>query len=263
MEPATPPDGLEARVVDLRPRHAMRRLAETQEELDALRASLVTLVAERDAAQASVREAQADALTAREELAARIVAESEALAGVAAMRGQVEELRIRAESRDERDQTLARLAGELAQAARAAREDVDRHAEARATAEQALTAERARVEEARASLAAERDRAGKAESALRAELDALQGARERAVSAEEAAREARAAELAALDSARDRLTLSPPTPAVPIAGHDSLIAELGRAADRLRQEAAGAVEAAATAPRPSALRRLARRLRGH
>ena len=27
MEPATPPDGLEARVVDLRPRHAVRRLA--------------------------------------------------------------------------------------------------------------------------------------------------------------------------------------------------------------------------------------------
>ena len=117
------------------------------------------------------------------------------------------------------------------------------------------------MEEARATLAAERDRAGKAQSALRAELEALQGARERAVSAEEAAREARAAELAALDSARDRLR---PAPAVPIAGHDSLIAELGRAADRLRQEAAGAVEAAAAAPRhSSALRRLARRLRGH
>jgi len=118
-------------------------------------------------------------------------------------------------------------------------------------------------QETRATLAAERDRAGKAESALRAELEALQGARERAISAEEAAREARAAELAALDSARDRLR---PAPAVPLAGHDSLIAELGRAADRLRQEAAGAVEAAAGAPaggRDGALRRLARRLRGH
>ncbi|MDP9347332.1 MAG: hypothetical protein M3P44_16770, partial [Actinomycetota bacterium] len=171
MEPATPPDGLEARVVDLRPRHAVRRLAETQEELDALRASLAELVAERDAAQVAVRAAQGDALTAREELAARIVAESEALAAVAAMRGQVEELRIRAESRDERDHTLARLAGELAQAACAAREDVDRHAEARAAAEKALADEQVRAEDAHASLAAERDRAGKTESALRAELE--------------------------------------------------------------------------------------------
>ncbi|MGZ4268718.1 MAG: hypothetical protein ACXVSX_05860, partial [Solirubrobacteraceae bacterium] len=189
MEPAHPPDGLEARVVDLRPRHAVRRLAETQEELDALRAGLAQVVSERDAARAELRAAQTDALGAREELAARIVAESEALAAVAAMRGQVEELRIRAESRDGRDQTLARLAGELAQAARAAREDVDRHAQARAAAEQALAAERERVAEATAALAAERDRAGKAESALRAELETLQGARERAVTAEAAAQE--------------------------------------------------------------------------
>ena len=188
----------------------MRRLAETQEQLDTLSAGLAqALERARRGAHRRPRAPQADALTAREELAARIAAESESLAAVAAMRGQVEELRIRAEARDERDQTLARLAGELAQAARAAREDVDRHAAARATAEKALAAEQARVAEARATLAAERDRAGKAESALRAELEALQGARERAVSAEAAAREARAAELAALDSARDRLRPAP------------------------------------------------------
>src|SRR5690349_3193450 len=105
MEPATPPDGLEARVVDLRPRHAVRRLAETQDQLDTLAAGLAKALEERDAAQAALRDAQSDALTAREELAARLVAESEAVAAVAAMRGQVEELRIRAEARDERDAT--------------------------------------------------------------------------------------------------------------------------------------------------------------
>ncbi|MGZ4269288.1 MAG: glycosyltransferase family 2 protein, partial [Solirubrobacteraceae bacterium] len=90
-------------------------------------------------------------------------------------------------------------------------------------------AERERVAEATAALAAERARAGKAESARRAEL-------------------------AALAAARDRLR---PAPAAGVGGSEGLIAELGRAADRLRQDAAQA----APAPRPGAFARLARRLR--
>ena len=40
MEHALPPDDHEARVVDLRPRHAARRLLDAESELDALQARL-------------------------------------------------------------------------------------------------------------------------------------------------------------------------------------------------------------------------------
>ena len=94
MEHAFPPDDHEARVVDLRPRHAARRLLETETELDALRARVDAVVGERDAARAAARDAEADAIAVREELAARLAIETEALTAVAALRGQVEELRV-------------------------------------------------------------------------------------------------------------------------------------------------------------------------
>jgi chromosome segregation ATPase len=249
MEPALPPEGQEARVVDLRPRHAARRLGEAQTELGALRGRLAEVLRERDLARAAARDALADALAAREELAARLSAESAAVGAVAALRGRVEELRVRAEARDARDATLARLAGELATTARVAREDVERHAGARAQAEAALEAERRRVEETQAALAAEHERASQSEGALRAELEALRSARERAVSAEADAQAARQAELEALRAAGARLR-----PLEPV-GDGDLVADLGRAAQRLRLDSNQAPE------RPSRLRRAFRRLR--
>jgi chromosome segregation ATPase len=230
VEPAFPPDDNEARVVDLRPRYAARRLLDAESELDALRSRLEEVVDERDAARAAVRDTQADALAVREELAARLAIETEALSAVAVMRGQVEELRVRADARDARGAVLARLAGELAATARAAREEVDRHVAARAVAEAAVEVERRRVEEAEAALGAERSRAAKAEGALRAELETLRSARDRALSAEAEAQAARRAELEALTAARDRLQ---PAPTVAVES-DGLIVDLGRAADRLR-----------------------------
>src|SRR5215207_567300 len=198
MEHAFPPDDHEARVVDLRPRHAARRLLDAESELDALRARLEEVVAEREAARSAARDAQSDALSLREELAGRLAVETEALTVLATLRGQVEELRVRADARDARDGVLARLAGELAATARAAREEVDRHVAARAQAEAAVEVERRRVEEAEAALAGERDRAAKAEGALHAELETLRAARDRAVTAEAEAQVARRAELEAL-----------------------------------------------------------------
>jgi chromosome segregation ATPase len=252
MEPAFPPDDHEARVVDLRPRAAARRLLDAESELDTLRAQLDDVVAERDAASAAVRDSQADALAVREELAGRLAAETAALSAVAALRGQVEELRVRADARDARDHALARLAGELAMAARTARDEVERHAAARAQAEAAVVVERRRVEEVEAALTAERDRAAHAEGALRAELEALRTARDRATTAEAEARSARRAELEALTAAGDRLR-----PVDAAAVPDGLILDLGRAAERLRHGAVPAVEV----PRRSGLRRFVARLR--
>lgn len=152
MEHAFPPDDYEARVVDLRPRHAARRLLDAESELDALHSRLEEVASERDAARRAVREAQADALSLREELANRLAVETEALNAVAVLRGQVEELRVRTDARDARDAMLAKLAGELAATARSAREEVERHAAARAQAEAAVEVERRRVEESEASL---------------------------------------------------------------------------------------------------------------
>jgi chromosome segregation ATPase len=253
MEPAFPPDDQEARVVDLRSRAAARRLLDAESELDALRAHLDQVVAERDAARAAVRESQADALSVREELAGRLAAETAAMSAVAVLRGQVEELRVRADARDARDHALAKLAGELAVTARTAREEVERHAAARVQAEATVVVERKRVAEVEAALTAERDRAAHAEGALRAELEALRTARDRAVSADAEARSARRAELEALTAAGDRLR-----PVEVAAVPDGLILDLGRAADRLRHGALVAVEV----PRRSVLRRLAARLRG-
>jgi chromosome segregation ATPase len=251
MEHAFPPDDHEARVVDLRPRHAARRLLDAESELDALHARLDEVAAERDAARLTAREAQADALSVREELAARLAVETEALSALAVMRGQVEELRVRADARDARDGVLARLAGELAATARAAREDVDRHLSARAAAEAAVEVERRRVSEAQDALSAERDRAVKAEGALRAELESLRSARDRALSTEAEAQAARQAELEALTAARDRLR---PGEAMAVAS-DGLIVDLSRAAERLRSDPA-------VAPRRGAWRRLAAFVRG-
>src|SRR6478752_6776401 len=164
MEHALPPDGQEARVVDLRPRAAAvaaRRLVDAEGRMAELDERVEQLESERDAAHVA-------ALAVRERLAARLAAETEALSAVAALRGQMEELRARAEARDARDAMLAELAGELAVSARGAREDVERHAHARAQAEAAAEAERRRVAEVEAALAAERERAAGAERALRA-----------------------------------------------------------------------------------------------
>ena len=90
MEPAFPPEDHEARVVDLRPRAAARKLLDAESELDALRTQLDEVVAERDSARAAVRDSQADALSVREELAGRLAAETAALSAVAVLRGQVE-----------------------------------------------------------------------------------------------------------------------------------------------------------------------------
>jgi hypothetical protein len=252
MEPAFPPDDQEARVVDLRPRAAARRLLDAESELEALRGEFGEVIAERDAARAAVRDSRADALAVREELAGRLAAETAAMSAVAALRGQVEELRVRADARDARDHALAKLAGELAVAARTAREEVERHAAARAQAEAAVVIERRRVAEAEAALSAERDRAAKAEGALRAELEALRTARDRATTAEAEARAARRAELEALTAASDRLR-----PVDAAAVPDGLILDLGRAAERLRH-GVPAVEV----PRRSGVRRLVARLRG-
>jgi hypothetical protein len=229
MESAFPSDDHQARVVDLRPIHAARRLADAEAELEELRTRLEEVAGERDAALAAARSASADALAVREELAARLAVETEALSALAVMRGQVEELRVRAEARDARDGVLARLAGELAAAARSAREEVERHMSARAVAEAAVEVERRRVAEAEDALGAERSRAAKAEGALRAELEALRSARDRALSAEAEAQAARRAEAEALAAARDRLV-----PAPSAAAPDGLITDLGRAAERLR-----------------------------
>ena len=254
MEPAFPPDDQEARVVDLRPRAAARRLLDAESELDALRAHLDDVIAERDAARAAVRESQADALSVREELAGRLAAETAALSAVAVLRGQVEELRVRADARDARDHALAKLAGELAVTARTAREEVERHAAARVQAEAAVEVERKRVAEVEAALAAERERAAHAEGALRSRA---RGSAHRARPRDRPPRPRRARP-AAPSSRR-----SPPratacarveVAAVP----DGLILDLGRAAERLRHGALVAVEV----PRRSALRRLAARLRG-
>jgi chromosome segregation ATPase len=251
MEHALPPDDQEARVVDLRPRAAAvaaRRLLDAEGQVQALDERVGRLESERDAARAAARDAHADALAVRERLAARLAAETEALGAVAALRGQVEELRARAQARDARDALLAELAGELAAAARAAREDVERHAQARAQAEAAAEAERRRVAEVESALAAERERAAGAEGALRAELDALRRARDRSVGAAEEAQAARRAELAALGAARDRLQ----APEAVVAPPDGLILDLGRAAERLRLDAG---------TRPSRWQRLVARLR--
>jgi chromosome segregation ATPase len=253
MEPAFPPDDQEARVVDLRPRATARRLLDAEAELDMLRLQLGEVVIERDDLRDAVRESQADALAVREELASRLAAETAALSAVAVLRGQVEELRVRADARDARDHALAKLAGELAATARTAREEVEHHAAARIAAEAAVEVERRRVAEAEAALAAERERAAHAEGALRTELEALRTARDRAVTAESEARSARRAELEALSAAGDRLR-----PVEVAAVPDGLILDLGRAADRLRHGALIAVEV----PRRSALQRLAARLRG-
>jgi hypothetical protein len=151
---------------------------------------------------------------------------------------------------------LAKLAGELAATARSAREEVERHVEARAQAEAAVEVERRRVDDAEAALTAERERAAQAEGALRSELASLRAARDRAVAAEAEASAARRAELEALTAARDRLR--PPEAPALTTSPDGLILDLGRAADRLRSDA----PADAARPRPLALRRLAARLRG-
>jgi chromosome segregation ATPase len=254
MEPAFPPDDQEARVVDLRPRAAAvaaRRLADAEAMVGTLQERLEALASERDGARAAAFDARGDALGLREQLAARMAAESEAVAVMAVLRGQLEELRVRTAARDARDEVLARLAGELAAAARAAREDVERHAEARAQAEAALDAERRRTTEVEGALAAERTRAAQSERALRAELDTLRSARERAVGAEVEAQAARRAELEALHAARDRLDHGA---GETVTAPDGLMVGLGRAAQRLREDTPAA--------RPSWPRRLAARLRG-
>jgi chromosome segregation protein len=258
MEPAFPPDEHEARVVDLRPRHAARKLRDAETELDALRTRLDEVATERDSALGAAREAQADALSVREELAGRLAIETQALNAVAALRGQVEELRVRIDARDARDATLAKLAGELAATARAARAELDRHVTARAQAEAAVEVERRRTEQAQVALTAERARAAKAEGALRAELDTLRAARDRAVSAEAEAGAARRAELEALTAARDRLR-PPPDAAL---AHDGLIVDLGRAAQRLRSDRPIAVAFPPAPSRRSPFRRFVARLRG-
>jgi chromosome segregation protein len=260
MEPAFPPDEHEALVVDLRPRHAARKLQDAETELDALRARIEEVAAERDGAIAATREAQSDALAVREELAARLGVETEALNAVAVLRGQVEELRVRIDGRDARDNMLAKLAGELAAAARSAREEVDRHVAARASAEATLEVERRRHQEAQVALTAERARARKAESALRAELETLRAARDRAVSAEAEATAARHAELDALTAARDRLRPATDAPLAP----DGLIVDLGRAAQRLRTHADAPVAVAFPPAQParSPFRRFLARFRG-
>src|SRR4051794_16416671 len=103
MEHALPPDGHDARVVDLRPRAAAaaaRRLLDAEARLQALDDRVEQLARERDAARAAARDAQADALAVREQLAARLASETGAIAAVAALRGQLEELRVRAHARD-------------------------------------------------------------------------------------------------------------------------------------------------------------------
>ena len=227
MEPAFPPDDQEARVVDLRPRAAARRLLDAEGELDALRAHLDEVVAERDAARAAVREAQSDALTVREELAgASGRRDRRPVGGRRAPRPGRGAARARRRARRPRPragQAGRRAGGHRAHRARGGRAPRGGpvHAEA------AVEVERKRVAEVEATLAAERERAAHAEGALRAELDALRTARDRAVSAETEARSARRAELEALTAAGDRLR-----PVEVAAMPDGLILDLGRAAER-------------------------------
>ena len=185
-------------------------------------AALAIATAERDRLAELVAERD-------RELAARRVAEAHVAAALATVREQLDVLRAEEARREERDAALASAVGEVAEAARAAREDVEAHAEARRQAEAALERERERLAALEAELAEERARALEREAAMRGEIGALHEARDRALEAEAQAAAARHAELEALRAARDRLRAAEPSSEP---GGDGLVADLAAAAQR-------------------------------
>lgn len=258
MESALPPERTdsETRVVDLRARRSTSRLgevearlAEAEAEASDVRIRLAAAVLVRDrladqlaASQATIREAQAQVRAARQQVTDRLAGEVRALAAVGELQAEVAALTARLAGRDDRDAVLARLAGELADAARLAREDVERHVAARAEAE-------ARLGDSQHLLAAERSRAAEVVAALRAEVETLRAARDDAVVARtEAQAAARRVELQKLQAARDRLR-EPEGSANTSTG---VIVDLARAAARLRLHAAGEEHQPASIAVPSA-----------
>src|SRR5258708_36590763 len=105
-------------------------------------------------------------------------------AALGALREQLETLTAEVQTREERDGTLATLVAGVADAARAAREDVERHMAARAAAESALATARERLAAAEAGRASQRARADAAEAGQRAELDALHADLDRTAAAD-------------------------------------------------------------------------------
>lgn len=221
------------------------QLAEARLEAQALRDRLTAslLVRERlsgqlAGSQAAVREAQDHVRAARQQVTDRLAGEVRALAQVSELRAQ---LALASTQRDDREVALAALAGELADAARVAREDVDGHLAAREEVERKLAGSERLV-------AGERARCAEVVTALRTELETMRGARDRAVVAEAEARAARQAQLDALRAAGERLRPASASSDDP----EGVIVDLALAAERLRQQAQGpADETAATLSTPA------------
>lgn len=228
-EPGSEPPAAE-RVVD--------RLHERRADEQVLREDRDRLAAELQATRVALQEAREHAAASRRELTERVAAQARVLASLGELRAQVHALHVQQRTREGHETALAQLAGEVATAARAAREDVERHGAARADAE-------ARCAELERELAGVRAGAAAAESGLRAELDGLRAARDHAVGAELEAEAAREAEARALRMARERLR-TPSTPA-PAPAPETFAADLARAAERLRLQA----EAPEDAQRPA------------
>jgi hypothetical protein len=203
------------------------------------------------ALEALLVEARAEATAAREELAVRVAGEAELVAAAGRLRLELDDARARLAARDERDARVAGLVAEVADAAREARMEVERHAGARERAEAQLADARERLGALEAELEAQRTRAVTAEHTLRTELGAVHRARDRVLAAEGTATAAREAELSALKAAHARLRPAAgddpadgdlagagpgaPRPVEPAA--EQLADGLARAARRLREQA--------------------------
>jgi hypothetical protein len=203
------------------------------------------------ALEALLVEARAEATAAREELAVRVAGEAELVAAAGRLRLELDDARARLAARDERDARVAGLVAEVADAAREARMEVERHAGARERAEAQLADARERLGALEAELEAQRARAVTAEHTLRTELGAVHRARDWVLAAEGTATAAREAELSALKAAHARLRPAAgddpadgdlagagpgaPRPVEPAA--EQLADGLARAARRLREQA--------------------------
>ncbi len=232
MEPALPPEPDAApSVVDLRPRQG------TEEEPVALLARLATAESDRDRLAVELRDAQTALQDARAGLAERIAEHGALVEATGTLRAELSAAEARAAALGERDGVLAGLAGELAVAARGAREDVEVHLAARAAAE-------ARLAAAHGELAAERARAARAETSLR-----LQRATATATTP---------ADPAALLAARERVQVATAALVAPA----GLVDDLARAAARLRLAAPEDPPAGPAPGTAGRARRVLRRLFG-
>ena len=229
-----PVDPAEARLAAARHDVAVlqARVGETVGERDRMSALAATrreqlgAAREREAAlRARLRVADGEVSRVRGQLAARAKSEASLRVEATGLHARIHALRAHAAGHDARVRELELVVGELSGVAGDARADVERQLAARAAAEEALAAERARAAELEDELAS-----------VRAELHGLHAARDRTLGAEERVRAARAAELAALRASSERLR---PVPAAPPPGTTlDLAVELARAANRLRAQRA-------------------------